>query len=217
MIPATLADLLSADPIAPLQRAIVATVKTLLPGVAVAGHPGKVDVSELIARKIAPAPSVTIGWSRARRMVISDGHYSMPIEWTAYIAAEPRVIDTRRVEADAIAFAIGARLLAILADQLTPLWGMDGVLPPEESPAPEFKPLFTVKDGDKGVYYYTVTWTQGLAALGASFFPGDLSHLVSIPGEERVDIETAAIQFVDADALARAAAFFPAEEDDDAE
>lgn len=172
MIPVALDALLTVDPLAPLQRAIVATIRTLLPGVSVQPHPGKVDISELVGKSVVAAPGIGIGWSRIRRLGYADGGFSLAVEWTAYIVAEPKMVAGKRVEKEAVALAIGAQLLAILGDPIAPFWGLSGVLPPEEQPQPEFKPLFTVKDAAQGTVYYTVTWTQAAADLGASYFPG---------------------------------------------
>ncbi len=203
MSPESLASLLAQDRLGEMQFAIVATLDRLIEGVRVAAHPGKVDVSELIAKTIVPAPGIGIGWSRIRRAAISDGAYNLGVEWTAYIVAEAAAIGMRRVEKERIGLAIGSRILAILADNREPFWGLRGVLPPEETPAPEFKPIFTVKDASQGVAYYAVTWTQTIADLGRGHFPAvdgkaypdagvigygsieDLNSLLGfVPGEE---------------------------------
>ena len=121
----SLEALLADDPLLPMQAAIVEALKTLLPGVSIARHPGKVDVSELIAKSVVNAPGVGVGWSRIRTVALSDGSVSLAAEWVAYIVAEPRPISERRVEKEAIALAIGGRLLQILADAETALQGLD--------------------------------------------------------------------------------------------
>lgn len=181
--PVTLDALLSRDPLAAVQVAIVGQVKRLLSGVSVVAHPGKVDISELIAKTVTTAPGVGIGWTRIRRAGLAGGSINLTVEWVAYIVAEAKVLNGKRVEKEQIGFAIGARLLAILSDQLTPLWGLSSVMPPEETPAPELKPLFTVRDAAQGVAYYTVTWTQVCADFGVAF-PVAASAFQGEPGSE---------------------------------
>ncbi|OCP17437.1 MULTISPECIES: hypothetical protein [unclassified Ensifer] len=171
MNPVSLEQLVAADRIAPVQKAIVANVGQLLTGVAIKAHPGKVDVSELIAKSVVKAPGIGIGWSRIRRAALNDGAFCLVIEWVAYIVAEAHLVGGRRREKEEIALAIGGRLMHILADQAASLWGLDGLLPPEETPAPELKPLFTLADMAKGAAYYTVTWTQTIIDLGDAHFP----------------------------------------------
>jgi len=172
MMPQTIEQLLAYDPLAPLQAAIVETIKTLNPGLNVVAHPGKVDLSELIAKTVVKSPGVGIGWSRIREAQMAEGHFCLSVEWVAYIVCEAKSIASRRVEKEAIGLAIGARLLTILADLETSLWGRNTVLPPETTPPAEMKPLFTVRDQSQGMAYYTVTWTQIIADLGESVFPG---------------------------------------------
>ncbi len=171
MNPVSLEQLVAADRIAPVQKAIVANVQQLLTGVTVKAHPGKVDISELIAKSVVKAPGIGIGWSRIRRAALNDGAFCLLIEWVAYIAAEAHLVAGRRREKEEIALAIGGRFMHVLADQTAQLWGLDGILPPEETPAPELKPLFTIADMAKGAAYYTVTWTQSVVDLGEDHFP----------------------------------------------
>lgn len=171
MNPVTLSSLITNDRLGPMQAAIVGTVSRLIEGVRVVSHPGKVDISELVQKSVVSAPGIGIGWSRIRRAALSDGSYSLLIEWTAYVVAEAQVVGMRRVEKEAVGLAIGSRVLAILADPAEPFWGLTGVLPPEETPAPELKPLFTVRDASQGVAYYSVTWLQAIADIGTGHFP----------------------------------------------
>ncbi len=178
MIPAkNIEALLSEDRLYVLQGAIVERLKTLNPGLTIVRHPGKVDVSELLAKTIVTAPGVGIGWSRIRQVMLADGSFSLAVEWTAYIVAEARPVANRRVEKEAIALAIGTRLLEILGHDETALWGLSGILPPEVTPAPELKPLFSVRDASQGIAYYTVTWTQIAVDIGETIFPTDTATL----------------------------------------
>lgn len=206
MIPVSLDQMLVADPVASLQAAIVTTVKTLLTGVTVARHPGKVDLSELVAKTVVPAPGVGIGWSRIRTAGLVDGSYGLAVEWVAYIVAEARVVGLKRVEKEEVGIAIGARLLAILNDNDASFWGLtSGLMPVSETPAPEMKPLFTVRDAAQGTAYYTVTWTQVIPDCGRTYFP---EHTGTIDGE------TGAIEYEDAEWIEAIRPFLAEVEDD---
>jgi hypothetical protein len=161
MNPVSLDQLLAADPIASLQKVIVSTIKTQILGVTVINHPGKVDISELIEKTVVPAPGISIGWTRARAAGLSDGSYGLAVEWVAYIVAAARVVGLKRTEKEEVGIALGARLLAILND----------LMPVSETPVPELKPIFTVKDAAQGTAYYTVTWTQVIPDVGQTYFP----------------------------------------------
>lgn len=191
--PASLASLISSDRIAPTQRAIVATVDALMTGVSVVKHPGKVDLSELVAKSIVQAPGIGIGWSRIRTPRSIDGHYSLTVDWTAYIVAEAKAVDQRRVEKEEVAIAIGSRLLQILADADHCMWDLSGISPPDMTPGPEFKPLFTVADSKQGTVYYAVTWSQTLNGLGGTYLPTAVAQVIE--GE-------AALQYPSPDDLA---------------
>lgn len=199
--------LLADDPLAPLQAAIVTTLRTLNPGVTVEPHPGRVDVSELMAKKVVNAPGIGIGWSKIRGGQHADGQFYLIVEWVAYVVAEARVVNGRRVGKEAIGLALGGRILELLADDETAFWGRTGVLPPETAPPAELKPLFTIRDDAQGVAYYTVTWTQILAALGDGAFPEHTG---------RFDEATGLIGFQDASMIDDISPWIPAEQDDDA-
>lgn len=201
--PASLDQLLSIDRVAPMQAAIVSQLRTLLPGVTVTAHPGKVDLSELISRTVVQAPGIGIGWSRIRDVMLADGAFCLSVEWVAYIVAEARVVAQRRVEKEAVALAIGGRLLEILSDQVASLWNLTQVLPVADNPPAELKPLFTVKDASQGVAYYTVTWTQIVADLGRDIFPDHAGT---------VDVEAGLINYESAEALEAIAPWIPARE-----
>jgi hypothetical protein len=172
MNPVSLDQLLAADPIASLQKVIVSTIKTQILGVTVINHPGKVDISELIEKTVVPAPGISIGWTRARAAGLSDGSYGLAVEWVAYIVAAARVVGLKRTEKEEVGIALGARLLAILNDPVVSFWGRtSGLMPVSETPVPELKPIFTVKDAAQGTAYYTVTWTQVIPDVGQTYFP----------------------------------------------
>ncbi|MCO5059638.1 MAG: hypothetical protein M9905_17510 [Rhizobiaceae bacterium] len=201
MEPKTLARLLACDPLAPVQSAIVTTLTTLLPGVRVVAHPGRVDLSELLAKSVATAPGIGVGWSRVRRAMHMDGSFGALVEWVAYVVAEARVVDGRRVEKEAVGLAIGGQVLRALADDTVCFWGRAGILPPEMQPQAELKPLFTVRDMAEGTAYYTVTWTQLVADIGETLFP---------TATGTANPEAGTIDYADPDHIAAIAKFLPA-------
>lgn len=206
--PTTLAQLLASNPLAETHEAIVETLKALLPGVNVVRHPGKVDIAELVQKTIVNAPGIGVGWSRVRPAMLADGSYSVAVEWTVYIVAEAKPIANRRVEKEAVAMAIGGQMLKILADFRTSTWGRTGVVPiTSESPAPELKPLFTVRNESQGTVYYTVSWTQLIVDIGASLFPQPAGS---------VDLENGAINWPAQQDIADIAPWIPGMEVDDA-
>lgn len=182
--PASLSDLLNADPLRVWQAAIVAHLALLIPGVKVAAHPGKIDISQMLAKTVVAAPGVAVGWTRVRTVKVIDGAVDLTVEWAAYVVVEDKVIDGVRVDRDRLAFALGTRLLMILADPEATSWGLTSVTPPADQPAPQLVPLFTVADQAKGVGYLAVTWTQSLIGQGESLFVGPAPTMTAEPDDE---------------------------------
>lgn len=81
--PQSLDKLLENDRLGAVQAAIVARLTDLLPGIRVIAHPGKVDLSEIVARSVVSAPGIGLGWSRIRREAMIDGSWSASVDWTA--------------------------------------------------------------------------------------------------------------------------------------
>ena len=170
--PKTLAELLAADPLAAVQSAIVARLKALLPGVAIVSHPGKIDISEVVAKSVVASPGIAVGWSRIRAPRLVDGSFAATVEWSAYVVVEDMAIGGRRKGREEVGLAIGRRLVEIVEDADEQTWGLGLLLPPAADPPPELKPLFTVKDATQGAAYYAVTWTQTIVDQGRSLFAG---------------------------------------------
>lgn len=183
MKPIGLNNLLNRDPLVAMRAAIINTVRVLLPDLSVMIHSDKSDMIELSARTIDAVPSVGIGWTGIRRMALAGGSTNLTVEWSAYITARDMVLDGKRVEKVRIGSAIGLSLLAILSDQVAALWGLSSVMPPEETPAPEFKPLLTMQNATPNAACYSVTWTQVCADIGAAY-PVASSAFQGKPGSE---------------------------------
>lgn len=180
--PVPLADLIAADPAHALKGAIVARLAALLPGVKVVSHPGRIDIADVVAKSVVAAPGVAVGWTRIRARRLIDGGYGLAVEFAAYVVVEDAVVEGRRVERETLGLALGHRLLAILEDAEAQTWGLGNVLPPEADPAPELKPMFTVRDAAAGAAYYAVTWTQLVADLGRSLFASDRPSVTELDG-----------------------------------
>lgn len=198
MIPVPLVDLVAADPLGAAKAAIRGRLNTLLPGVTVVAHPGKIDLSEVVAKAVVAAPGIALGWSRIRVGRTIDGSYALGVEWTAYVVVEDAVLGDRRVDRERLGLAIGARLVAILEDADEQTWGIGGILPPESDPRPELKPMFTVRDEARGTAYYAVTWTQSLVDLGRSLFAGETPTLTLVDPQPTTAID---IDFSSADRI----------------
>jgi hypothetical protein len=190
--PIALPALVEADPVKGWQSAIVATIDGLLTGVTVRSHPGKVDISQMMAKTIVPAPGIALGWSRVRPEKYIDGRYDLTVDWSAYIVVEDAVLSGKRVDRDRIGFAVGSYLLQILADPDVALWGMTSVTMPAEKPPAQLTPLFAVADEARGTNYLAVTWTQSLIAQGPGLFGGPtpgLTKVVDDDGHAAIDAD----------------------------
>jgi len=180
--PKTVAVLLEADPLAAVQSAIVARLKALLPNVSIVSHPGKIDISEVVAKSVVAAPGIAIGWSRIRASRLVDGSTSVTVEWSAYVVVEDMAIAGKRKSREEVGLAIGRRLVEIVEDADEQTWGRGNFLPPAADPPPELKPLFTVRDMTAGAAYYAVTWTQTMVDQGRSLFEGVTPEVAAIDG-----------------------------------
>lgn len=188
----TLAALIESDPLKIWQSSIVATIAALITGVTVRPHPGKVDISQMIARTIVSAPGIAVGWSRVRPAMYIDGRYDLAVDWSAYIVVEDAVLEGKRVDRDRIGFAIGSRLLEVLGDPDAALWGLSSISMPADQPAPQLTPLFSVADEAKGTGYLAVTWTQSLVAQGSGLFTGPapaFTGVVDADGHAAIDAD----------------------------
>ena len=180
----SIAQLLEADRLSPARDAIVATLDALLMGVHVRGHPGKLDVADVLQGDIVPTPGILVGWTRIRAAGATAGHFAMSVDWAAYIAVEDYADRgaQRRYDREVVGMALGRRLVAILHDDDVPSWGLDRVGFPEADPAPEFKPLFTAKSYARGLAIYAATWRQLIVCEGESYADGPNIAFEAVPG-----------------------------------
>lgn len=185
--PANLAQMIASTRFEELRRAIVARLAALMPGVKVAGHPGKLDINDVLAKAIVTAPGIALGWNRFRAPRDLGGTFGLPVDFTAFIVvedyADKAAVPPRRIDREIVANAIGARLLLILADLDTSSWGLTGLTPPATDPEPEMRPVFTMKAAENTTALFVVTWTQSLVLQGASFFDGPTPRVAADPAD----------------------------------
>lgn len=206
--PASLAELMTADPVTPLRDAIAEKLAELFPGVTVKSHIGKLDIYDVVKRDLVRAPGIAVGWTAIKSPREVSGAYCMPVNLAAYIVTEDKSINNRRVDRAEIAHAIGTRLLDILHDPDIAGWGVDNTGLPEGNPSPELKPIFTATSYEKGTAYYAVTWTQMIADRGPNFLGGPTPTIIppdedggpglKFPEEE--DIPPELVAMIEADA-----------------
>lgn len=189
--PQSLAQLVAASRLEAAKAAIVAGLDALMPDVKVVGHPGKLDVNDVVAKAVVAAPGVAVGWTRIRAPRDVAGTYSQAVEWAAYVVTEDHADQAtkRRIPRETVAHAIGDFLLRILSDPDASSWGLARVTPALADPAPELKPVVTMKAHEGGVTIYAVTWTQVLVDLGEPIFAGDTPTLSAADDEPGADAD----------------------------
>lgn len=190
--PATLQEMIASSRIEAVKASIASTLKGLMKGVAITSYPGRLDINDVLAKAIVDVPGVALGWSRLRGMRDIGGTFGMPVDWVAYIVtedfADTKATPPRRVGREAVAYGIGAYLLRILGDADTPFWGLTGLSEPLPDPAPEMRPVVTMKTAENGTAVYAVTWSQMLLFEGRSLFGGETPVPHAVPEGMEFDI-----------------------------
>lgn len=175
--PATLHEMIASSRIEGVKAAIAATLARLMKGVSIESYPGRLDINDVLAKAVVAAPGLALGWTRLRSSRDVGGTFGIPVDWIAYIVvedfADTKAKPARRVGREAVAYGIGAFLLRILADADTPFWGLTGLSEPMPDPAPEMRPVVTMKTAENGAAVYAVTWSQLLMFEGKPLFDGE--------------------------------------------
>ncbi|ODT13949.1 MAG: hypothetical protein ABS35_36315 [Kaistia sp. SCN 65-12] len=166
--PRTLSDRLAAARLAALPEAMAGTLRPLFPDVTVRTHPGRIDVADVVAGEIFQPPMIAVSVIGAAGPVQVPGQYNIVAECAAYVVTEETVIAGRSTRREEVALALCHGLLDILADFMTPRWGLSDITSPADMRA---QPLFTALSYQKGVCFYAVTWRQTLFAEGQPMTP----------------------------------------------
>lgn len=174
--PLSLPGMIAATRVDQCKAAIVARLGELCLGVKVVAHPGKLDINDVLAKAVVTAPGIAVGLSRVRGRRDIGGTFSMPVDWSAYLVTEDygdrSVQPPRSVAREIVAYGIANHLLRILADPDVASWGLGGIGEVWSEPAPELRPLVTMKTAEQGTAVFAVTWTQELVLEGRGFFDG---------------------------------------------
>lgn len=167
----TIQTLLADARVLALRTAAVAALGARFPDIKVQGHPGKLDMSDVLAKGTFPAPSIQIAVSRVTpdpRLSLAD---DFDVDFAAYVVAEDKIVGNLRVERDELAFAICEGLCVALSDDTLTRWGLENIAPPEDVKA---SPLFTLKSFTEGAVYWAVTWRQTLYRVAPPTFGTEL-------------------------------------------
>lgn len=162
MTPRPILDLVAASRLFDLRRAIVATLSWLFPDVQVVAHPGKIDMSDVIAGGVFAGVSMHVAATRLPADAgTSAGQMASAVDLAVYVVAEDRSYGEpkRLVTRDEIALALCDALKELLEQPSgsASRWGLSDVGYPV---AVEAKPLFTAKSYAKGLVFWAVTWRQ---------------------------------------------------------
>lgn len=172
LAPVTTEQMLEQSRVFALRAAIVAALAAHFLDVEVRSHPGKLDMSDVLAKDLFAAPSILIAATRLDNDDRLSGSDDLRVHLSAYVVAEDLSIGEPRrlVTRDEIGLALCEAVILSLSDPDFSAWGVMGVGSVENV---QWQPLFTARSWEMGTVYYAVTWTQILYALGeADFFTG---------------------------------------------
>ncbi len=172
MTAVTLTQMIAESRIIEIQNAVIATLKPRYPDLAIKGHPGKIDISDIVAGNVFNAPAIAVAVTRVHPDERLSEAFDLPISFTAYVIVENRAVAGKSVLAEELGWAICLRLMRDLHDVAIARWGLQDIDFPAEIDA---RPLFTAKSFDKGTLYYSVTWRQvplGAGARSGIAYPG---------------------------------------------
>ena len=166
--PLSLSDVLEASRLFELRQAVVAGLKTLIAGVEVRAHAGKIDLSDVVAEDTFVAPSILVALTKFTVDPRLSGSEDDCAHLAAYVIVEDTIVDGKRVERDEIGPAICDAIAHFLSQpNKNPMWGLEDVGLPEDIAG---QPVFTAKTFARGMAFYAVTWRQELFARGVPMF-----------------------------------------------
>ena len=168
--PVALADMLAASRQFALREAIVGRLATLFPGVQVKGHPGKIDISDVVAQDIFTTPSINVAIVRSKNDPRLSSADDIEVSIAAYVVVEDMEIGGRLATRDEIGPAIcEALMLYVSQPDASGQFGLTDIGLPDDV---QSHPLFTSKSFAKGAAFYAVTWKQEIFAVGEPLFQG---------------------------------------------
>lgn len=168
--PPTLLDVLAASRLHELRQAVAAGMRNLVAGVEVRTHPGKIDLSDVVAEETFVAPSIVVALTRFTPDPRLSGAEDDCAHLAAYVIVEDMVLSGRRYERAEIGPALCDHIAHFLARiDKAPLWGLEDVGSPEDIAG---QPVFTAKTFARGLAFYAVTWRQEIFARGEPVFGG---------------------------------------------
>mgnify|MGYP001809573194 FL=1 len=160
----TLASLIADSPTLRLRSAVAETLRARLPFLAVETMAGKLDVADVVAKKLVRAPGLMIAATRVGpREPAVGGRDEAIVELSVYVVAEDTVEVVggikRRLDRDQVGYAILDGLISLLLDDGFARWGLDDIGAPEDV---EAQPFLALRAMLEGVAFYVVTWRQAL-------------------------------------------------------
>ena len=164
MTAVTLTQMISESRIVEIQSAVVSALKGRYPDLSVKGHPGKIDISDIVAGNIFNPPAIAVAVTRVHPDERLSEAFDLPISLTAYVIVENRALAGKSVLAEELGWAICLRLMRDLHDVAIARWSLSDIDLPTDIDA---RPLFTAKSFDKGTLYYSVTWRQVPYGVGS--------------------------------------------------
>lgn len=166
--PPTLLEIIAASRLHELREAAKDGLKTIVSGVEVRSHPGRLDLSDVVAEDTFVAPSILVALTKFTPDPRLSGAEDDCAHLAAYVIVEDMVLDGRRYERD----EIGPALCDYIAHYLVkaaPMWGLEGVGVPDDVVG---QPVFTAKTFARGMAFYAVAWRQDIYARGEPQFGG---------------------------------------------
>lgn len=164
--PLSLSALVTASQVHALQRAIVAALAPLFPEVEVKGHPGKLDISDVLEKDVIRAPAILVAILRQVEEQRLSTSRDVLVEIGLFVVVEDAAFGEppMRIERDELGHAICDALTYILNGRESSRWNYQAsaIGFPDRI---EARPLFTALTFERGTAYYTVTFSQTLYNL----------------------------------------------------
>ena len=123
----TRAQLLANARVFTLRNAIVEQLETVFADIPVVSHPGKLDISDVLAKATFTTPSVAVGATSVKPDGRLSGADDFVVQLAAYVIAAPDMVAGARVEGDEMALAICQAILAALSDDEFASWTLSDI------------------------------------------------------------------------------------------